>query len=1371
MVWAGASRGQRRGRQVRFSGRAGGAGRGRTGIVSGRASERRRFRGTRGLVVAVCGALAWGAFVCSAPALALAQRGHVFGFTFGGPGDAAGQFRFEGPFERSEPAGIAVDEATEDVYVVDRGNHRLQEFGPRGEFVAAWGLGVNTGGEAKYEVCVEDCQGGLTGTGPGAFDEASAVAVDNSAGGQGTVYVGIDGSAKKPRVRMFPADGEKPMSLLPVEEDGRLEGIATDRTGQVWIARGEEERESVYEEGALEGFSDAAKSELLGEVYLPVECPRAALAVDGAGETFYFDHELLIEAEPFGEREEVCPQALERLEEEFGAHAAEGQDRRPVLAAAIDREGRLSLEGIDRLDTTGVAVDQASGEGTPLGAAANGDVYVANDESISVFNAAGAPVQSFGSGDLTQTGGIAVNSRNGYVYAVNPATDEVNVFVPESGGEPSVGGLAAEHVHAGEAEVSAQLNPHGEDTRYYFQYGTSSCAAGGGCTQAPEQPGGEVPAGYGEQRVSVELTGLQPGTTYYYRVLASNARGQAEGERAFATLTTLSSPSAMLDGREWEQVSPAEKDGSGVEPIAREGGLIQSSSNGEAVTYVANGPIEGEPVGNRAPEPTQVLSTRSPSGWSSQELVTPHEQGEGVEIGEAAEYRFSSSDLALSLLQPSIRKTQPLEVPPLAPGASEKTMYVRADRPVEPQGAGSGEDVAEGPGEDRSEATGEAVAEGSGQSAIEGPGEDAAYARAAANSGYLAPGYLPLVTPSTVGVKAGFGGHLEFIDATPDLSDVLFESEGVAVLQGGAPGLYEWQADGGLQLASVLPDGLPAFEPSLGYEGVDVRNAIVSADGGNGARVVFSGEGEGAPGEGNEQPGLYLRDTYKGQTIQLNAAQGVAEPQGEDEAGEFAFQGASADESRVFFTDTEPLTEESGQRPEQYSEENPADLYECEITETAGQLGCDLKDLTATTAPGSGEVLNVLPGISQDGSYVYFVANGALTPDAQRGDCEHRDVPLAEQGCNLYVWHEGQLALITRLSGEDSGDWGSLIGRGEGAELIAPRPDLADVSAGASSDGEYFAFMSKLSPTEYDNTDAGTQNAHDEEVYLYHARTHLLVCASCNSRGPSVGVYDTEHSGEGRGLLVDRRSDWEGQYLAGSIPGWIPIGLDGALHQPRYLSNSGRLFFDSPDELVPDASNGKEDVYEYEPGGTGTCTLQAGCIGLVSSGSSEQESAFVEASENGDDAFFVTALPLVSSDHDSNYDLYDARACTEASPCLKGEEVSQQPCETASACNTTPAQGAAALVAPASMTTLSSGNVAQQQAAASTSKKIAPRPLTRAQRLARALESCHRRKQRHRRTACERRARRQYAPHKHTDRKTDKKTKRAASAPGGRGVG
>ena len=77
-------------------------------------------------------------------------------------------------------------------------------------------------------------------------------------------------------------------------------------------------------------------------------------------------------------------------------------------------------------------------------------------------------------------------------------------------------------------------------------------------------------------------------------------------------------------------VSPAEKDGSGIEPLRKEGGLIQASEDGTAITYVANGPIVAEPEGNRAPYPTQALATRGGAGWSSQPDCDATHQGRGL---------------------------------------------------------------------------------------------------------------------------------------------------------------------------------------------------------------------------------------------------------------------------------------------------------------------------------------------------------------------------------------------------------------------------------------------------------------------------------------------------------------------------------------------------------------------------------------------------------------------------------------------------------------------------------------------------------------------------------------------------------------------
>ena len=51
-------------------------------------------------------------------------------------------------------------------------------------------------------------------------------------------------------------------------------------------------------------------------------------------------------------------------------------------------------------------------------------------------------------------------------------------------------------------------------------------------------------------------------------------------------------------------VSPVKKNGAEPEALTKEGGLIQASANGEAITYVADGPMpaEGEVESARNPE-------------------------------------------------------------------------------------------------------------------------------------------------------------------------------------------------------------------------------------------------------------------------------------------------------------------------------------------------------------------------------------------------------------------------------------------------------------------------------------------------------------------------------------------------------------------------------------------------------------------------------------------------------------------------------------------------------------------------------------------------------------------------------------------------
>lgn len=327
-----------------------------------------------------------------------------------------------------------------------------------------------------------------------------------------------------------------------------------------------------------------------------------------------------------------------------------------------------------------------------------------------------------------------------------------------------------------------------------------------------------------------------------------------------------------------------------------------------------------------------------------------------------------------------------------------------------------------------------------------------------------------------------------------------------------------------------------------------------------------------------------------------------------------------------------------------------------------------------------------------------------------------------------------------------------------------------------SPNGEYLAFMSNKSLTGYNNTDvdeAGGKHA-DEEVFLYDAGTKLLVCASCNPSGHQpTGVFDTENAGEGIGLLVDRRHDWIGSWLAGSIPGWTPVQENHlADYQSRYLSDNGRLFFNSADALAPQAVGhtrpeqigsekvvavGVENVYEYEPDGEGSCASSNGCVSLISSGTSEHESAFLDASASGNDAFFITAQPLLPQDRDTSLDVYDARVCSEASPCLTPPPPPPPPCNTAKSCNAT-SSSPPSIPVPASSTVSRAGDVANQGVLPVTTTK--PKQLTRAQKLARALKSCRTKwkKAKKKRAACERQARNKYGAKKST--KPPKKGKR-----------
>jgi len=564
-----------------------------------------------------------------------------------------------------------------------------------------------------------------------------------------------------------------------------------------------------------------------------------------------------------------------------------------------------------------------------------------------------------------------------------------------------------------------------------------------------------------------------------------------------------------------------------------------------------------------------------------------------------------------------------------------------------------------------------------------------------------------------VGVRLECGP--QFIAGTPDLSHVLLISNTALTatpLEGetaeSTGGLYEWSG-GRLALVNVLPAGEPNVKGgSLGLEPretLEEHRHVLSDDG---SRVIWKGQA----GFGGVH--LYLRDMSRGETVRLDLPQAGATGTGEEQP---EYMTASSDGSRIFFLDRE-LTADSTR--------GSLELYEYDLD---APIGSRLTDLSIDHNENEKADVNMVIGASGDGSYVYFTARGALAPGAP-SNCPHQEASTEKTACDLYVSHGGQATFIATLSTEDN-----------------INKDLVGFGARVSPDGRWLTFMSNQDLTGYETTDAFSRRP-DEEVYLYDALQHRLVCASCNPTGARpLGIEVGEKEAGSSGHTVLGGSTLKGTtWVASNVPGWTPGVGGGPGYQSRYLSDSGRLFFDSNDALVPQDVNGTEDVYEYEIPGVGDCATagvtysvrSGGCVNLVSSGTASEEAAFLDASESGGDVFFLTKAGLAPLDLDNSLDVYDAHECTAASPCVAPAPAPPPPCDNADSCK--PAQSLQPTVfgAGPSQTFSGAGNVTPSAPA------VQPRGLTRAQKLARALRACARVKGRRGRAVCVRRARRQY---------------------------
>lgn len=368
--------------------------------------------------------------------------------------------------------------------------------------------------------------------------------------------------------------------------------------------------------------------------------------------------------------------------------------------------------------------------------------------------------------------------------------------------------------------------------------------------------------------------------------------------------------------------------------------------------------------------------------------------------------------------------------------------------------------------------------------------------------------------------------------------------------------------------------------------------------------------------------------------------------------------------------------------------------------------------------PGAAQVQGVI-GVNEtgeDGSYVYFVANGVLSTTANEhgetagaGDCPE----TGGTGCNLYLLHGNTTTFIATLAPQDD-NIHTFSGGGEEAsgDWVA---NVGEHIAQLTADGRHLLFQSHRPLTGYDNDYEGRPQL---EAYVYSAESGQLACASCNPTGaPPVIQRGTEGGSEGS-LLPESTEDAD-------------------TYVPQLISEDGnRIFFDTSQALVSQDTNGVQDVYEWEREGEGTCGPRvparpnAGCVDLLSGGASSVDSFLVGADATGENVFFehLGSLGQVEAPIDHN-ELYDARR--------NGGFAT-----VSEACTGTGCQGVPPVPpifsTPASVTFSGTGNFQVL------GPKTVAKPVTRRQRLAKAREACKRDRKKRRRDSCERQARAKY---------------------------
>ncbi|HEV7615876.1 MAG TPA: hypothetical protein VGO36_06570 [Solirubrobacterales bacterium] len=244
---------------------------------------------------------------------------------------------------------------------------------------------------------------------------------------------------------------------------------------------------------------------------------------------------------------------------------------------------------------------------------------------------------------------------------------------------PAVEGTWPSAVSSSGATLRAEVNPGGLTSSYRFEYTTEAdYLAKGFAASIKSPPSGEIGVSAGVTTVEVNraIGGLQPGTSYRFRIVVTNGSGSTPGPTRILATGQPSQPLVLADGRGWEMVSPIDKNGGEIQGFRGVfgGGVLQAAAGGGAITYTSSYSFANA---QGSPGASQYISRLAPLSWNTENITPPSLSGTYPESPTSGvPYQLFSPDLADALLnngrrcRTSVSSQCPVENAPLAESAA-----------------------------------------------------------------------------------------------------------------------------------------------------------------------------------------------------------------------------------------------------------------------------------------------------------------------------------------------------------------------------------------------------------------------------------------------------------------------------------------------------------------------------------------------------------------------------------------------------------------------------------------------------------------------------------------------------------------------------